>query len=290
MNKKIVAAVAACAALALSACLLAGCSSSSSSASASASTSTSAATSGSASAATKFIVGFDAEYPPYGFMGDDGKPTGFDLDLATEVAARNGWAIELQAIDWDAKDALIESGAITCIWNGFTMEGREADYAFSKPYMNNSQVIMVKKGSAIKAEADLAGKTVLTQTGSAADELLNDAEEGRADLMATFAGGKVETIADYTNAVMQLESGAVDALACDSSIADYFMAQKADAYEVAMVLSSEHYAVGFKKDNQAMADKVTATLQAMVKDGTVAKIIEKWAPEGINKDAWCLEA
>ena len=287
MKKKVVAVVAAAAALALSACVLAGCSSSSSSSSASASASASA--SGSASAATKFVVGFDAEYPPYGYMGDDGKPVGFDLDLATEVATRNGWAIELQAIDWDAKDALVDSGAITCIWNGFTMEGREDSYAFSKPYMNNSQVIMVKKGSPIKTEADLAGKTVLTQTGSAAEELLNEAEEGLADLMATFAGGKVNTIADYTNAVMQLESGAVDALACDSSIADYFMAQKADAYEIAIVLSPEHYAVGFKKDNQAMADTVTATLQAMVKDGTVAKIIDKWASEGINKDAWCLE-
>ena len=110
MKKKVLAVVAAAAALALSACVLAGCSSSSSSSSASASASASA--SGSASAATKFVVGFDAEYPPYGYMGDDGKPVGFDLDLATEVATRNGWAIELQAIDWDAKDALIESGAI----------------------------------------------------------------------------------------------------------------------------------------------------------------------------------
>ena len=286
MKKKVLAIVAAAAALALSACLLAGCSSSSSSASASAS----ASASGSASAATKLVVGFDAEYPPYGYMGADGKYVGFDLDLAAEVAQRNGWEIELQPIDWDAKDALIEAGTITCIWNGFTMEGREADYAFSAPYMNNSQLIMVKKGSDIKAEADLAGKVVLTQAGSAAETLLTDAEEGRADLTATFANGKVETIADYTNAVMQLESGAIDAIACDSSIADYFMAQKADAYEVAMVLSPEHYAVGFKKDNQAMADTVTETLKAMVKDGTVKTILEKWAPEGINAEAWCLEA
>ena len=109
-------------------------------------------------------------------------------------------------------------------------------------------------------------------------------------MAATFAGGKVNTIADYTNAVMQLEAGAVDAIACDSSIADYFMAQKPDTYTVAVTLSSEHYAVGFKKDNQAMADAVTKTLKEMVKDGTVAKICEKYAAEGINADAWCLEA
>ena len=147
MKKKIVAAVAACAALALSACLLAGCSSSSSSASASAS----ASASGSASAAaTKFVVGFDAEYPPYGFMGDDGKPAGFDLDLATEVAKRNNWTIELQAIDWDAKDAVVDSGAITCIWNGFAREGREDQYTFSNDYMRNAQVIVVKADSGLQ--------------------------------------------------------------------------------------------------------------------------------------------
>ena len=283
MKKKIVAAVAACAALALSACLLAGCSSSSSSASASASAS--------ASNATRFVVGFDSEYPPYGYVGDDGKFKGFDLDLAAEVAQRNGWDFEAQAIDWNAKDSLIEAGTITCLWNGFTMEGRETDYAFSEPYMNNSQVIMVKAGSDIKTEADLAGKNVLTQAGSAAETLLeDDSADGKAALAATFAGGKVNTIADYTNAVMQLEAGAVDAIACDSSIADYFMAQKPDTYTVAVTLSSEHYAVGFKKDNQAMADAVTKTLKEMVKDGTVAKICEKYAAEGINADAWCLEA
>lgn len=280
MKKKIAIAVAACTALALSVCMLAGCSSSSSS-----------SASASSSGTTKFIVGFDAEYPPYGYVGDDGNYKGFDLDLAAEVAKRNGWEYECQAIDWDAKDSLIDAGTITCIWNGFTMEGREDEYTFSEPYMNNSQVIMVKADSDIKTEADLAGKSVLTQAGSAAETLLtDDSEEGKAALAATFAGGKVTTIADYTNAVMQLEAGAVDAIACDSSIADYFMAQKPDAYTVALTLSSEHYAVGFKKGNQEMADTVTKTLKEMVKDGTVAKICEKYASEGINADAWCLQA
>lgn len=288
MKKKTIAVLAACAALALSACVFAGCSSSSSS---SASTSASASASTSTASTTKFVVGFDAEYPPYGYVGNDGNYTGFDLDLAAEVAERNGWEFECQAIDWDAKDSLIEAGTITCIWNGFTMEGRENDYAFSEAYMNNSQVVMVKADSTIKSEADLAGKMVLTQAGSAAETILtDDSADGKASLAATFAGGKVTTIADYTNAVMQLEAGAVDAVACDSSIADYFMAQNPGAYSVAVTLSSEHYAVGFKKGNQEMADAVTKTLKEMVKDGTVAKICEKYASEGINADAWCLEA
>ena len=107
---------------------------------------------------TKLIVGFDQSYPPYGFVGNDGNYTGFDLDLATEVANRNGWDIQLEAIDWDAKDTLLNSGAINCIWNGFTMEGREDDYTFTDPYMLNAQVVVVKSSSGIKSLDDLAGK------------------------------------------------------------------------------------------------------------------------------------
>ena len=165
MKKKVLAIAAAASALALSVCMLTACSSSSSSASAIGS----ASASGSASAPTqKFIVGFDAEYPPYGYIANDGSYTGFDIELAQEVCTRNGWEFEAQPIDWDAKDALIESENVTCIWNGFTMEGREGSYAFSEPYMLNSQVILVKADSAIAAEADLDGKTVLTQADSAA--------------------------------------------------------------------------------------------------------------------------
>ena len=130
--KKLTKIAAAAAALCLGAALLAGCSGSNDAAS-------NAADNGAAANpdATTLIVGLDNAYPPYGFIGDDGNLTGFDIDLATEVAARNGWNLELEAIDWDAKDALLNQGTINCIWNGFTMEGREADYAFSKPYMHN---------------------------------------------------------------------------------------------------------------------------------------------------------
>ncbi len=124
--KKIKALAAAAVALSLGVMLLAGCSSSDSSSSSQASSAENTET-------TKLIVGFDNAYPPYGFIGDDGKETGFDLDMAAEVAARNGWDLELQAIDWDAKDALLNQGSINCIWNGFTMEGREDDYTFSEP-------------------------------------------------------------------------------------------------------------------------------------------------------------
>ena len=281
--------VTLCAALAGSSALtLVGCGGSSDKATAA---STSAATSASAAAddtsadITTLTVGFDQAYPPYGFVGDDGQFTGFDLDLAAEVCKRNNWEVKDEPIEWDAKDTLLNSGAITCIWNGFTMEGRKNDYTFSAPYMLNGQVVVVKKDSGINSLADLAGKTVITQTDSAAQEVL---EGDKADVAATFAS--LETIGDYNTAFMQLESGAVDAVACDLSISQYQISAKPDAYkQLDEALSTEHYAVGFKKGSQALADKVTETLKAMDADGFVKQLCEKYSSYGISYDNWQLK-
>ena len=242
----------------------------------------------SASATKKLIVGFDSAYPPYGYVGDDGSYTGFDLELAQEVAKRNSWEVQLEPIDWDAKDTLMDSGAINCIWNGFTVEGRENDYTFSDPYMLNAQVVVVKKGSGISDLAGLAGKTVITQTDSAAYDVLAGDDAAKADVAATFAS--LETIGDYNTAFMQLESGAVDAVACDLSIAAYQLAAKPDAYDqLSEQLSSEHYAVGFKKGDDATASAVTDALKAMDKDGFVKDLCDKYADQGISYTNWCLE-
>lgn len=281
--------VTLCATLAGSSALaLVGCGGSSDKATAA---STSAATSASAAAddtsadITTLTVGFDQAYPPYGFVGDDGNFTGFDLDLAAEVCKRNNWEVKDEPIEWDVKDTLLNSGAITCIWNGFTMEGRENDYTFSAPYMLNGQVVVVKKDSGFNSLTDLAGKTVITQTDSAAQEVL---EGDKADVAATFAS--LETIGDYNTAFMQLESGAVDAVACDLSISQYQISAKPDAYkQLDEALSTEHYAVGFKKGSQALADKVTETLKAMDADGFVKQLCDKYSSYGISYDNWQLK-
>ena len=269
--------------------VLAGCGGSNASAGAAGSTSkdSGAADDKSATATKKLIVGFDSAYPPYGYVGDDGQYTGFDLELAQETAKRNSWDVQLEPIDWDAKDTLMDSGAINCIWNGFTVEGRENDYTFSGNYMINAQVIVVKKGAGITDFAGLSGKTVITQTDSAAYEVLAGDDAAKADVAATFAS--LETIGDYNTAFMQLESGAVDAVACDLSIAAYQLAAKPDAYQqLDEKLSEEHYAVGFKKGDEATADTVTETLKAMDKDGFVKDLCEKYADQGISYSNWCL--
>ena len=259
------------------------------------STSTSGSAAGSASsdkvegaaATKKLIVGFDQEYPPYGFKGDDGEYTGFDLDLAQAVADKQGWEVELEAIDWDAKDTLLNSGAINCIWNGFTKEGREGKYTFSDSYMLNEQVIVVKKDSGVEDWDGLSGKTVITQTDSAAQDVL---EGDQSDLTATFAAGAVQTIGDYNTAFMQLESGAVDAVACDLSIAQYQISAKPDAYvQLDEPLSEEHYAVGFKKGDKKTAKAVNESLKELYADGTVEELCEKYADYGLSFDNWILK-
>lgn len=281
--------VTLCATLAGSSALaLVGCGGSSdkaAAASTSAATSAAAADGDASADIATLTVGFDQAYPPYGFVGDDGQFTGFDLDLAAEVCKRNNWEVKDEPIEWDAKDTLLNSGAITCIWNGFTMEGRENDYTFSAPYMLNGQVVVVKKDSGINSLADLAGKTVITQTDSAAQEVL---EGDKANVAATFA--TLDTIGDYSTAFMQLESGAVDAVACDLSISQYQISAKPDAYkQLDEALSTEHYAVGFKKGSQALADKVTETLKAMDADGFVKQLCDKYSSYGISYDNWQLK-
>ena len=116
----------------------------------------------------KFVLGFDANFPPYGYKDDNGEYVGFDLDLAQEVCDRNGWELVKQPIEWDAKDMELNSGTIDCIWNGFTMDGREDEYTWSDPYVDNSQVVVVSESSGIKTLAGLAGKIVEVQAASSA--------------------------------------------------------------------------------------------------------------------------
>ena len=220
-----------------------------------------------------FTVGFDQDFPPFGYVGDDGEFTGFDIEMATECAARMGKKIVLQPIDWDAKDMELEAGTIDCIWNGFTMNGREDQYTWTDPYMDNSQVFVVAADSGISSLADLAGKVVEVQTDSSAEAALKD----NAELSATF--GTLQTTPDYNTAFMDLEMGSVDAIAMDVIVAGYQIEQRGESDKYVILdetLSSEEYGIGFKKGNEELRDKVQGALDEMAADGTMAEISEKW--------------
>jgi polar amino acid transport system substrate-binding protein len=229
---------------------------------------------------TTLIVGFDAEFPPYGFKDANGSYTGFDLDLAKEVSNRNNWTFKAQPIDWDAKDAELDSGSIDCIWNGFTIDGRENDYLWSNPYFDNKQVFVVKKEANINNISGLKDKIVETQKDSSALAALQGGNKSIADTFKTLT-----EVADYNTGFMDLESGACDAVAIDVGVAEYQITQK-NATDKFVILNesitTEKYGVGFKKGNTELKDQVQKTLDEMFKDGTVAKIAQKY---GISEDA-----
>ena len=268
-------------------CLLTGCGSSDTGAkstteSAAASTETvGTETAGTEAAGTEmagngktFTVGFDASFPPYGYQ-ENGEYVGFDLDLAQEVCDRNGWELVKTPIDWDAKNMELNSGAIDCIWNGFTLNGREDDYTWTPAYINNTQVFAVNKNSGITKAADLAGKNVLVQADSSALAALQDEENTDIKALADSFGNLTQ-VPDYESALMELEAGSADAVAMDEGVALTKQAQNDNIVILDDVISQEQYGIAFKKGNDELRDQVWSTLVEMEKDGTVDKIAAKY--------------
>lgn len=232
-----------------------------------------------------FTVGFDAEFPPYGYRADNGEYVGFDLDLAAEVCKRNNWELVKQPIDWDSKDMELNTGAIDCIWNGFTMNGREDLYTWTEAYVDNSQVFVVPANSGISAKADLAGKVVAVQKDSSALAALND-EENAENIALRDSFGELIEYADYNTAFMDMAQGAVDAVAIDIGVASYQIESRGEGEYIMLseTLATEQYGIGFKLGNTQLRDQVQNTLNKMVEDGTFESIAEQW---GLS-DSVCL--
>ena len=228
------------------------------------------------SEAITFTVGFDDGFPPYGYMNDDGDYVGFDLDLAEEVCNRNGWELVKRPISWNSKDTELSSGSIDCIWNGFTMNGREDEYTWSSPYVDNSQVFVVAADSGITTFADLAGAAVGVQSDSSALSALND-EEVPENITLRDNLGSLTEYADYNTAFMDLEAGVLDAVAMDIGVAEYQIESSGDRFIILeQRLATEQYGVGFLLGNEKLRDTVEATLQEMAEDGTLEKLARIW--------------
>ncbi len=262
--KKILASLLA---ITMAVVVLAGCGSNTTESSSS--TDASSTTEASTSETFTFKHGFDLDYRPYSYRDDEGNYGGFDVELAQAVCDYYGWEYEAVPFNWDAKDAELQAGSCDCIWSGFTMNGREDDYLWSKPYSDNTQMIMVKKDSGIKTLADLAGKVVGVQTATSAYDLLND-EEGQKALCDTFKS--LEVYDTYTTAITDLKAGAVDALAIDVTRAKEAMANDDSFICLDEELGSEQYGIGFRKEDTELCEKINDALDALSKDGTVAKI------------------
>ena len=224
----------------------------------------------------KMIVGF-TEYPPMGFK-ENGEITGFDIDIAKEVAERLGVEAEFVYIDWDAKVLELNGKNIDMIWNGLTITAdREKEILFSKPYFDNRIVIISLNGSGIDQIADLSEMKVGVELQSSGQA----AVEGNDVFVAIDELVKYTTI---TEAILDLKAGGIDAIVADEIFARYAVSKEADQYQVASeVFNSENYGIGFRLEDVALRDKVDAIIDEMAADGTAAEISMKWFGEDLLK-------
>jgi polar amino acid transport system substrate-binding protein len=222
----------------------------------------------------KLILGLDDSFAPMGFRDSSGNIVGFDIDLATAVCEKLGVELVLQPIDWKTKEVELNTKNIDCIWNGFSVtDERLQNLTMSMPYMDNSISLVVVNGSQIKTMADMAGKKLAVQSGSSAEEALNE-EENKAFKDSL---GEVISLSDYTTALLDLETGSSDAVLMDSVMANYMINELGKNYVVLDdSLVAEEYAVGFRKGDEALCKAVEDAFKELKKDGTLEKISKKW--------------
>lgn len=216
----------------------------------------------------EFILGLDATFKPMGYTDENDEIVGFDIDCAEEVCARLGVKLVKQPIDWDTKEQDLDSGKIDCIWNGMSINAsRQEVMNLSDPYMKNEMVFVVTADSAIASQADLDGKTVAVQSGSTAQEILQNAGLNITE----------NALATNVECLQQLELNLVDAVFMDSVVANYEIKESGKDYVLLSDgLEEEEYAIGFRKNDQALRDKVQQTLSEMKADGKLGEISEKW--------------
>jgi polar amino acid transport system substrate-binding protein len=220
----------------------------------------------------ELVLGLDDSFPPMGYRNENNEIVGFDIDVANEVCTRMGVELKLQPISWDAKEQELNSGNIDCIWNGMSVnEERKKAMNLSEPYMKNRMVLVVLKDSGYASKDDLKGKSIGVQNGSSAQEALENSD---------FAKTVKEIISYDTNVkgFMDLEAKGIDALCVDEVVANNFISQQNKNYLVLDDSSfvDEEYAIGFRKNDQALRDEVQKIISEMKADGKLAEISTKW--------------
>ncbi len=227
----------------------------------------------------KFIVGLDENFPPMGFKDEKSEIVGFDVDLAKEAAARMNKEVVFQPIDWDSKELELKTKKIDVIWNGLTItDERKQNMLFSKPYMENNQIIMVQGTSSIKAKADLAGKKVGLQKGSSALDAVNK------DAATAASIKEIVEYPDNVSAFMDLDIGRIEAVVVDEIVARYYLSQTGKNYVVLKEnFGGEEYGVGMRIDDNELGAELQKAIDAMIADGTAAKISQKWFSEDLMK-------
>ena len=228
----------------------------------------------------ELVIGLDDTFVPMGFKDESGELCGFDVELAKAVGEKLNKKIKFQAIDWSMKETELSGGNIDLIWNGYSInDERKEKVEFSKPYLNNTQIIVTLSESDINSKADLKGKKVGAQNQSTAV----DAVEAEKNVMDTFDGGKLVTFEDNNQALMDLEAGRLDAIVVDEILARYYIKQRGEEkYKILTEnFGDEQYGVGIRKGDTKFVEAFNKALDEVIADGTAGEISKKWFDEDI---------
>ncbi len=230
-------------------------------------------------AVSKIVVGLDDNFPPMGFRDEKNTLVGFDIDLAREAAKRLGAEVEFKPIDWNAKEAELNGKRVDVLWNGLTItEERKANIAFTTPYLENRQIVIVTANSKIKDKAGLAGKIIGVQEGSSAVEAIEK------DAATAKSFKELKKFGDNVTALMDLSAGRLEALVVDEVVGRYYIAKKPGEYVVLDEnFGTEEYGVGVRKDDTELLGKLQKALDEMKKDGSAARISTQWFGKDIVK-------
>lgn len=220
----------------------------------------------------KMVVGLDDQFPPMGFRDEQGNLVGFDIELATEVSKRLGVEVEFKPIVWDTKQVSLDQGEIDMIWNGFTVTPeREKQVLFTEPYLENKQVIIVKKDSPITGIADLKDKKVGVQLDSSAQEAVEK------NIEASKSFKELKKYENNVEVLMDVEMGGIDAAVMDYVLASYTI--KANGYNLKILdedFGAELYAVGLRKADTTLAEAINKELENIKAEGVSDALYEKW--------------
>ncbi|NUU63450.1 amino acid ABC transporter substrate-binding protein [Paenibacillus agri] len=223
---------------------------------------------------SKLVIGIDDKFAPMGFRDDNNEIVGFDIDYARAAAEKMGKEVTFQPIDWSAKESELNSGRIDMIWNGYTItDERKEKVLFTKPYLENSQVVVVLTSSPLSKLEDLAGKEIGLQSLSSAADALD----------ANPIKDKVAGISEYPDNVLaltDLKTSRLAGVVIDEVVARYYMSKEPGTFKLLdESLAPEQYGVGIKKGNEALLDELQKALDTMNSDGTAAEISTKWFGE-----------
>lgn len=227
-------------------------------------------------------VGFDNTFVPMGFEEKDGNYAGFDIELAQYVSKKLGITVHFQPIDWDMKETELQNGTIDAIWNGYSAtDERREKVAFTIPYMQNTQILVVKKTSGIHSVEDMTGKVLGAQNGSSG---MLDFEEHPEVLKNRVKGGDADQYQSVNEAIIDLKNDRIDALLIDRVYADYYLTTEgiADEYDtIPSGFESESFAVGVRPADKKLLEALNQAFKELYQEGIFQQISQKWFGEDV---------